>query len=409
MTSSLFSPFTFRLLPVVLTLLWTATLAIHAPVRGEEPHFSSELIFALNPEHNHAPGIVELHDGSLLVSWYRGSGERKADDVRVLGARRLPRATKNASAEWSEAFELVDTPGFPDGNTCMHVDAHGRLMLFWPLVLANTWESCITQQLISDQPTGPGCPKWNLRQSLWLKPDDFSEDALKRLDDLIASMPTPLPDSLQKEVEEVRIRIRDKLFQRMGWQPRCKPMALPSGRLLLPLYTDTFSISIMALSDDGGFTWRASKPLIGFGNIQPSVVRRNDGTLVAYMRENGFTHHIRACESRDEGETWGDVYSIALPNPGSGLDALRLQNGHWLLIYNDTEQGRHRLAVSLSKDEGRSWSHTRHLEDHASGSFHYPAIIQSRDGRIHAVYSYFVDGGKSMKHAEFDEAWLESR
>ena len=103
----------------------------------------------------------------------------------------------------------------------------------------------------------------------------------------------------------------------------------------------------------------------------------------------------------------GPVGVTELPNPGSGLDALRLRNGNWLLIYNDTTGGRHRLAVSISADEGKSWKWTHHLEKQ-TGSFHYPAIIQSRDGMLHAVYSYFVEGGKSMKHAAFNEAWVKS-
>ncbi len=368
-----------------------------------EPTIVSELVFPLNSEHNHAPGIVELEDGSLLVSWYRGSGERKADDVRVLGARKKP-----GDAEWSEPFLMVDTPGFPDGNTCMHVDRKGRLSLFWPLVLANTWESCITQQLVSDSPTGTGCPTWVRRESLWLKPDDFSPKALAMLDELVQNSKQPIPEKLLQEIAEVKQRLPDKLFQRLGWQPRCKPTTLSSGRILLPLYTDTFSISIMAISDDDGVTWRASQPLIGFGNIQPSVLERKDGSLVAYMRENGFTQRVRVCESHDGGETWGEVTSSALPNPGSGLDAVRLAHGPWVLIYNDTTRGRNRLAVSLSNDEGRTWpvTRTRYLEDQPTGSYHYPAIIQSRDGKLHAIYSYFVEGGKSMKHAQFDLEWL---
>jgi hypothetical protein len=27
---------------------------------------------------------------------------------------------------------------------------------------------------------------------------------------------------------------------------------------------------------------------------------------------------------------------------------------------------------------------------------------------LHAVYSYFVEGGKSMKHASFNEAWVKA-
>ena len=162
----------------------------------------------------------------------------------------------------------------------------------------------------------------------------------------------------------------------------------------------------MAISDDGGTSWFASKPLLGFGAIQPAVLRRNDGTLVAYMRENGFTGHVRDCESADDGMTWGPVGISELINPGSGLDGVRLQNGHWILIHNDTATGRNKLVVSLSTDEGKSWSASRHLEDQPEGSFHYPCVIQAVDGSIHSVYSYFCSEGKTMKHAAFNEEWI---
>ena len=49
----------------------------------------------------------------------------------------------------------------------------------------------------------------------------------------------------------------------------------------------------------------------------------------------------------------------------------------------------------------------RLLERESSGSYHYPAVIQAKDDRIHVVYSYFVKGGKSMKHAAFTEEWIK--
>ncbi|MBI2479588.1 MAG: exo-alpha-sialidase [Planctomycetia bacterium] len=241
-----------------------------------------------------------------------------------------------------------------------------------------------------------------------LKPDDFGSDAIKVLAGILEKFEPLLRASDRAEIEEGRKRVTQKLYQRLGWQPRCKPTILPSGRILLPLYTDTFSISIMAISDDGGQSWFASKPLLGFGNIQPSVLRRDDGTLVAYMRENGPLDRIRVCESQDEGVTWGTVGVSELPNPGAGVDGVRLANGHWLMVYNDTTSGRNSLAVSISDDEGKTWKWTRHLESHDVGSYHYPAVIQGQDGRVHAVYSYFVTGGKSMKHAAFNEAWVQA-
>jgi predicted neuraminidase len=239
-----------------------------------------------------------------------------------------------------------------------------------------------------------------------LKPDGMEEAALAALDEWLGRLPEAVKQARQDEIDEVKRRLGDKLYQRLGWQPRTKPTVLPSGRILLPLYTDTFSFSIMAVSDDRGESWYASKPLIGFGNIQPSVLRRDDGTLVAYMRENGPRDRIRVSESSDDGLTWGEVGVADLANPGSGLDGVRLANGHWLLVYNDTTQGRASLAASISDDEGRTWKWTRHLEREESGSYHYPAVIQGADGTIHAVYSYFVEGGKSMKHAAFNEAWV---
>jgi predicted neuraminidase len=368
------------------------------------PQFSAELIFPLHHQHNHAPGIVECPNGELLVSWYRGSGERSADDVAVYGARRRP-----SESAWSEPFVMADTPGFPDCNTCMMIDRHGRLRLFWPTILANSWESCLTKCRTSSEYAGPGSPNWDHERLILLKPDDFSAEANARLDELVQKYKPLLllSKDLQEELAEGRKKLEDKLYQRLGWQPRCKPTVLPSGRILLPLYTDTFSISIMAVSDDDGETWHASKPLLGFGAIQPSVLRRDSGELVAYMRDNGPERRVRIASSLDDGLTWGPVTSSELPNPGSGLDAVRLANGHWLLVYNDTTDGRNRLAVSLSEDEGRSWKWTRHLENEAQGSFHYPTVIQARDGTIHVVYSYFVEGGKSMKHAAFNEAWIQ--
>jgi predicted neuraminidase len=384
-----------------LLLFALAVCLPNAPCDKSDHH--AELVFPLHGQHNHAPGIVECPNGDLLVSWYRGTGERNADDTAVYGARK-----RKGEEQWSEPFLMADRRDFPDCNTCMMIDGRGRLWLFWPTILANTWESCLTNFKVSSDYRGPGSPKWEREGLVLVKPADFRDEALRLLDERLAiSKASPSKDD-QAKLDRWRGRLGDKLYQRLGWQPRCKPTILPSGRILLPLYSDTFSISIMAISDDRGESWYAGKPLIGFGNIQPSVLRRGDGTLVAYMRENGPIKRIRVAESKDDGVTWGPVGATDFPNPGSGLDGVRLADGHWLLVYNDTRAGRNSLAVSLSDDEGHTWKWTRHLERHSTGSYHYPAVIQGRDGRIHAVYSYFVTGGKSMKHAAFNEEWIRA-
>lgn len=380
-----------------------ATTTLPSIVNAEDPAYRAELVFPLRAEHNHAPGIVECSNGDLLTSWYRGSGERDSDDVAVYGAR-----CRKGGGQWSEAFLMAETPGFPDCNTAMHIDRQGKLWLFWPVILANSWESCLTQYRVSSDFLGDGPPRWEWQGSIFLKPENFPKIMTEALDARLKAPGTTLPDDAKTKakIDVLRNRIKDRLYNRLGWQPRCKPTVLPSGRILLPLYSDTYSAGIMAISDDEGKTWRASQPLAGFGSIQPTVLRRDDGTLLAYMRENGPIERIRVSESKDDGLIWGPVGATDLPNPGAGIDGVRLANGHWLLVYNDTTRGRNSLAVSLSQDEGRSWKYTRHLERHDKGSYHYPAMIQGRDGTIHCVYSFFVDAGKSMKHAAFNEAWV---
>ncbi len=363
----------------------------------------SQWIFPLDTHHNHAPGIVEFANGDLLVSWYRGSGERQADDVAVMGAWQ-----RAGDQEWSEPFLLADEPGFPDCNTCMQVDDAGRLWLFWPTVIANSWESCLTRYQVSEHPTAPDGLRWDRQGLVLLKPDDFCAAATQVFDQLVAQqLPSPLPPHLVARIGDAKKRLTDKLYQRLGWQPRCKPTVLPSGRILLPLYTDTFSISIMAISDDDGQSWYASQPIFGFGNIQPAVLRRNNGVLVAYMRNNGAGGKVLVSESQDDGLSWSVAKLMAVPNPGSGLDAVRLRNGHWVLVCNETTRGRSKLSLLLSDDEGASWKWSRALEDHSSGQYHYPAIIQGKDEKLHVVYSYFVEAGKTMKYVRLDEDWIQ--
>jgi predicted neuraminidase len=391
------------LVPIVVGMLAGLTLAAGPPPSpaGDRPLHEAGLVFPLHPKHNHAPGIVECPNGDLLVSWYRGSGERSADDVAVYGARKKARSDR-----WGDAFLLADTPAFPDCNTALFIDAKGRLWLFWPLILANSWESCLTCYRVSSDYQRDGAPNWEWQGVIPLQPKDFEEVMLKEFA-VWQKQAAGLTVPRQLSEDFVRRRASDKMLSRLGWQPRCKPTVLRSGRILLPLYSDTYSAGIMAISDDEGKTWTASRPLAGFGSIQPAVVERRDGSLVAYLRENGPFKKVRVSESKDQGVTWGSVGAIDLPNPGSGLDALRLRSGNWLLIYNDTRRGRNSLAVSLSADEGATWQWTRHLERQELGSYHYPAVIQAKDGSIHAVYSYFVAGGKSMKHARFNEAWVK--
>jgi predicted neuraminidase len=360
-------------------------------------------IFAPEPKHNHASCVVETGDGSLLATWYSGSGERKSDDVVIQGA-----SLRKGSKSWEPRFLMTDTPGYPDCNPALFAGPDGSLWLFWPTILDHRWEGALLKYARCERHSpDAGPPKWTSTGVMHVTPRDFASE----MQQAIAALSDAERSKYPRLLDEARARSRDELYQRLGWMPRVHPAVLPSGRWILPLYSDTFSASIMAISDDRGATWTASRPLIGFGNIQPSLVRKNDGTLVAFMRDNGPHHRIRLSTSSDEGVSWSTVTDSPLPNPGAGIEALRLASGRWALVYNDAPAGRHSLAISVSDDEGKSWKWTRHLErvPTGQGQFHYPSMIQARDGTIHVTYTRRPRGqGSTIEHARVGEDWLLS-
>ena len=102
------------------------------------------------------------------------------------------------------------------------------------------------------------------------------------------------------------------------------------------------------------------------------------------MRDNGPPpKRAHVAESRDLGATW----TIARDHPdlvesGAGLEVLKLESGRWIVVHNDIPDGRYRLAVSVSENEGRTFERRRYIEREEKdvGRYHYPSVIQARDG-----------------------------
>lgn len=441
------------LISICLLLLAGGTLNLTRANEGVV--FRAIEIFPLVSQHVHGSTIVELPNGDLLAAWFQGSGERWADDVAIMGAR-----LRGGKDEWTKPFVMADVPGFPDVNPILFLDSQDRLWLMWYTVIANQWETSLPKYRISRNYTTPdGPPEWDWQDVLHVKPGDPAERGIQPGDRFVksverqvdeyaeyiyknSSMPPQVvqsmvnrwkEDLLSKARGENMIR-RGRLydaqggfvekdlgypyFRRVGWQTKNKAVIIDGGRIIVPLYSDGFSFSLLAITDDDGGNWQFSEPLVGPGNIQPSIAKKADGTLVAYMRDNGPPpQRLHVSSSADRGLTWSQVRDSKLPNPGSGADIVTLRNGSWVLAYNDTEDGRHSLAISISEDEGKSWKHTRHLERDtrdrkiATGSA-YPSIIEGRDGTLHVIYSFHHNdrqGGanKTIKYVQFNQAWVK--
>lgn len=414
---------------LVALLLSTVFIAFGAAAERKDssygkPFLKAELIFPLEHLHNHGSCIVECPNGDLLVCWYNGSGERTADDVKVLGARK-----RKGDAKWSQPFLLADTPGYPDTNPALFIDPQQRLWLLWSVVLDNQWESVLLKyRIATDYYRRPGAPHWECNEVLHVTPaTNFAALVNAGLDHLVTDPPATMPtQDFTKWIATRRELANRKLSQRLGWMTRVHPYVLDGRRLIVPLYSGGFEFSLMAISDDWGKNWFTSQPIVGLGNVQPSLVQRRDGTLVAYMRDNGPPpQRIPMSQSTDRGVTWSAVVDSDRVDSGTGVEALVLRNGLWLITHNDLDDGRHRLAVSLSDDEGKTWKWTRHLEQDSeadlktgAGMYHYPSVIQARDGTLHVSYSIRQKRSKTerdtagrlaneaIKHAHFNVAWV---
>lgn len=415
--------------------------------------FQAQLIFPYQGEHVHGSTLVELPNGDILSAWFQGSGERWADDVRIMGSRLV-----KGDTSWTAPFLMADVKGFPDINPILFLDKENRLWLMWYAVLANQWETSIPMYRISEDYSSAGAPEWEWQEVLFVKVGDKTERGIQPGDEFVRQVEDQVKSYEQYLTEELRSSIPDSIWnslsvawtdykekmdslsrgrnmvrsgrlqvdgkeesaelgypltRRLGWQTKNKAV-YAGARLIVPLYSDGFDCSLFAFTDDGGQTWSYSNPVLGGAGIQPTILLGKEGHLTAYLRDNGPPpQRMQRTDSRDNGSTWSIAKDDLLPNPGAGFDGVTLPTGEWLMVFNDTEDNRHNLSVALSDDEGRSWKWKRAIENdtrHERPTWsHYPAVIVGADGRIHVTYSFHrddIEPGKTVKYCSFDLDWL---
>lgn len=359
---------------------------------------SREEIFPRQTQHVHGSSLVALPNGDLLAVWFQGSGERTADDVLLMGSRK----SKNSNS-WSVPFIMADTPGIPDCNPVLFLNAKNELFLVWIAVLGNRWEHSILRVKRSLDYFQSGAPAWHWQDNIFLKPgDEFAEEVtakFKELPDSDLAWAEYAP-AYERMIAEASL---DSKKRSIGWMTRIKPL-ITDGKIILPLYSDGFNFSIMAISEDHGDTWKPGKPLVGKGPIQPALAKRKNGELVAMLRDSGDgPTMIQQSISRDGGISWTAAQKTELPNTAS-VELLTLQDGRWWLVGNDLHDGRYRLALWISEDEGKTWSSPQYLENDLSkaGSFSYPSLIQDTDGKVHLTYSSHFPDRKTIQYLLID-------
>jgi len=169
-------------------------------------------------------------------------------------------------------------------------------------------------------------------------------------------------------------------------------VATPAGRTRLLLFSGLYPIRL-ATSNDDGATWTPLAPIGDFGGIvaMSSLVPLADGALMAlfhddgrFLRNAGVARRFRVYEtvSNDGGLTWTAPEVIAddsladLSEPGFVCSP----DGRQIAVLLRENRRRFTSFVTVSNDEGRSWSRPRPLPRELTGDRHVARY--SPDGRL---------------------------
>lgn len=326
---------------------------------------SSEQIFENPPFKNcHASTIAETEHG-LIAAWFGGTRESHPDVGIWL--------SRHENGIWTAPVEVAngnqpDGGRFASWNPVLFQPQGKPLMLFYKVGLSpSKWWGELTE-------SSDGGKTWSKGRKL--------------------------PDGILGPIKN-------------------KPVMLPDGILLCPSSTEREKDAKdqtgpawklqFERTPDLGQTWTKSAPSDpkDISAIQPSILFLGGEKLMALGRTRRKSKEepgrVFQVVSNDLGKTWGELELTSLPNPNSGTDAVTLKDGRHLLIYNPTETGRSPLSLAISTD-GVKWQAALEFENEPKMEFSYPAIIQTADGLVHAVYTWKRVG---VKHVVIDPAKLQ--
>ncbi len=296
----------------------------------------------------HASTIAALDDGSLVSAWFWGSEEGEAD-VGIW----MSRYVDGAWGEIEKAARVMDAAHW---NPVLFRDPERGLYLFFK--------------------AGPEIPFW---QTFWM----FSEDEGKTWTE---------PSELVAGDKGGRGPVKNK------------PIILSDGSWLAPASTEYQAWNAFSdRSEDGGKTWTRSEDIDlgdnvfkGKGAIQPTFWESSPGQVHALMRTQAGV--IARADSGDYGRSWSAAYDSGLPNNNSGIDALKLEDGRILLVYNPVSVNwghRYPLNLAVSSDNGATWKDLVSLETE-EGEFSYPSIVRTPEG-VAITYTWRRDSVKCWR------------
>jgi predicted neuraminidase len=320
----------------------------------------------------HAANLLALPNGDLLLTYYAGIYERGADESIVLS--RLAKGAKR----WTTPTVVSHHEDWANQNPLLFLAPDGVVWLF--------------------HTTQHGDQQHDLVY------------ALKSLDNGHTwTQPTTL-------------------FPKPGLYTR-QPLVVFHNQWLFPVYHSAGGSitsnaqkdhSYVEVSSDAGATWKECDVPESGGYVQMSIVQLSESRLVAFFRSR-YADWIYRSESSD-GCRWTVPTATQLPNNNASVQAVRLKNGHLVMIFNNTQAerkpehadtaSRRILSIAISEDGGTTWPWIRDLENATisqpilpleDAEYSYPSVVQSADGTIHVAYTFRRE---TIKYMSFAESWI---
>ena len=294
----------------------------------------------------HASALTVLPSGELLAFWWAGARE-SAPDVSLYLSR-------YADGRWSAARKVADRGslgrelGFAVrriGNPSVWTAPDGRVHVFLVATGLGGWAAARVLQLVSTD----AARSFHVRRMLPL---------------------TPLANT------SVLVRTN--------------PVGLDDGGWLLPAYFELRNKYplIVSFDADGGPRWISR---IGRSTtaLQPALLPVSGTELRALMRDIGPSHRVQQAVSHDAGRHWDELPPLDVPNRDDSVAALRLAQGGYVMLHNDTLPGgspRQWLRLSTSAD-AEHWTPALDVERGVPGDeFSYPSV-QQLGRQLHVTYT----------------------
>ena len=348
---------------LLILLLFVNLLFAHCQKKDSNAIETTEFIYKaqdVNFPSCHASTIVETDEG-LLVSWFAGTAE-KNPDVGIW-------VSKFENGKWIIPVEVANG-----------VQSDKKRYPTWNPVLFNTGSEIQLYYKV-----GPSPREW------------WGEVITSTDNGNTWSSSVKLPKDIVGPIKN-------------------KPIKLSNGDLLSPSSSEDNGWRVhMERSSDMGISWERTEALNDGKKaslIQPTILDHGNEKLQILCRSKN--NAIYSSFSTDNGYTWSKFEAIDLPNPNSGFDAVTLKDGRFILIYNHiackpgVKWGDRNIINMAISEDGINWKAAFLLEndEDEDGEYSYPAVIQTKDGKVHISYTW---NRTLIKHVVVDPSLIQAK